>query len=359
MNEDPLHPVEATLQEYVARRRRAWRGPRAIPEHVRQRLHREVERLAAAATRRSEGVTPVSGLWEWLRRPWAWGGVLGVMLTGLVLWKTFRSGPGESEMLSAQEPAAARQGQTADSQPPAVAAERLVAAPAAPIAGKDAEADRRSTFAAAAVETEAMADKLAAPVVAVTKPSAEVAEAGAVASFGVVAEAPLVQQRFTQWAAAPTNQVLQSFRVEQIGSRLQLVDADGSIYPATLASPAEVSPPATAPSPGLATRAAPATSATRAVTTPAPARQQTANTQPPHVIGLRAAGTNRGLQQEVRFVGRLLLTNVAPPPLPDQPQALLTNAAALQFLISNSRLEGQVQVGATNQSPVVALPTER
>lgn len=358
MNEDLLPPVEAALQDYTARRRRAWQGPQAMPEHVRQRLHREVERLGAAATGQPARSRPAAGLRQWLRRPWAWGGVLGVMVVCLGLWKSLRSGPGQSPMVSAREPAPVRPEQPADFQPPAGAAGRLTAAPAGAVAGMDATADKPSTAAAVVVEADAMADKWSALVVTATKAPPQAAGTALVASYGAAAELPLVQQQFTQRAAAPANQVLQSFRVEQVGSRLQLVDADGSIYPATLASAAEVSPPAAAPSPSSATRVTPATRSRRAVTAPASAQPQAVNTPPP-VIGLRAAGTNRGLQQEVRFAGRLLLTNVAPLSMPDQPQALLTNQPALQFLFSNSRLEGQVQVGATNQFPVVAWPTER
>lgn len=358
MNEDPLHPIEAALQDYTARRRRAWQGPRAMPEHIRQRLHRELERPGPAASRKAAGVNPLPGLWHWLRRPWAWGGVVGAMFVGLVLWKMHGPGPGESARVSAKEPAPAGLEQAGDSWPATAAASRLAAAPAAPGVGKDAAADKPSTPVAALVEADALFDKLA-PAGAATKPSAEVATTGLLASFSSAAETPVVQQRFVQQPAAPANQVLQSFRVEQIGARLQLVDADGSIYPAVLASPQEVNPPATAPAPGLATRAAPATGPARPVTAAAPTRQEVVTSQSQPVIGLRAAGTNRGLQQEVRFAGRLLLTNIAPPPLPGQPQALLTNPTALQFLFSNSRLEGQVKVGATNQFTVVALPTER
>ncbi|MCZ7637209.1 MAG: hypothetical protein M5U12_14980 [Verrucomicrobia bacterium] len=78
----------------------------------------------------------------------------------------------------------------------------------------------------------------------------------------------------------------------------------------------------------------------------------------PAVVGVTALGTNRGLQQQVRVTGNLLVTNFVGAPVLEQQAALLTNQAALQFLFSNARFEGQVTVGATNRFALVAAPRE-
>ncbi len=174
---------------------------------------------------------------------------------------------------------------------------------------------------------------------------------------------PALQQRYVQAVAAPTIPVLNSFRIEQTGQQIRLVDEDGSVYAATLAEPpaqaasaARAKGPAAAP----ARAAAPGPAVDRAQSRAEPVSQPAgAKNQHVQTLLLNATGTNLRLQQQVVFNGNLLVTNVTGAPPFANEQALMTNEAALQFLLSNSRLEGQVLLGGTNQFPVLAVPTPR
>jgi hypothetical protein len=139
------------------------------------------------------------------------------------------------------------------------------------------------------------------------------------------------------------------------------VDAEGSVYPARLlaaepSAEAIVADRVTRAVPSLESQkakgSAPLVAAQRQRQAVAPAGSQAQG------IVLIAEGTNARLQQRVVLTGNLVLTNAAGAPgLAQQQQALPTNDAGLQFLLSNSRFEGRVTFGATNGFPVLAVPS--
>ncbi len=184
----------------------------------------------------------------------------------------------------------------------------------------------------------------------------------AATAFREGATVPALQQRYVQAATAPATPVLNSFRIEKTGPQIRLVDADSSVYAATLEEPPSPRQEAAAPATASAavSAAAPGLTAARPPP-PAQSVSQSAGEENQNVqmFFLNAIGTNVRLQQQVVFNGNLLVTNLAGAPVIANQQALMTNEAALQFLLSNSRLEGQVLLGGTNQFPVLAVPTQR
>lgn len=141
-----------------------------------------------------------------------------------------------------------------------------------------------------------------------------------------------------------TAPILNEFRFEQVRDGFRIVDQDGSVYPAQLQATANV---------GFPLLPAPAGQNLQQLAVP------TAPAAGAAVIGVNAAGTNRGLRQRVQLAGNLVVTGEANATVVTNQQVLLTNRAALEFLLSNSRFEGQALLGFSNQIPVVAFPTPR
>ena len=156
--------------------------------------------------------------------------------------------------------------------------------------------------------------------------------------------APSFQVQYAQRGSSARLPVLNSFRIEQFGEGFRIVDEDGSVYRAQL----QVEPITRPPGPAPAALPAVTLSAVRA------APESVAQ-----VISVNAVGTNRGLQQQVTLTGNLVMTNLPGTLRFENQAALLTNQAALRFLLSNARLEGDAVVGATNQVRILAIPSER
>ena len=417
MNDENRQPIEDALRRYAEQRRRAWGGPLTMPAHVRAQLHREIERQSAAEAVRA-GTRAFAG-WRWLARPWAWAGAAALAVVGAVVWQQFGASgakfavaaraPAETPATlpsnpppAAGAPAAAPLMEVAGgrlgapnaapvadhaeekgdlfkpvpgaplpanlvSQTPAAGLTRSVATPEAE--SKSARYGTTATVSAPAVRTAlrsggatgGTAVVASAPgpgrAPATRRLAAPAPEPRFGATFRGVANVPVLQQRYVQAAATPVTPVLNSFRIEQAGPQIQLVDADGSVYAATLNEAPAAQPKAVVATEAVASAPASTLSAVKAQP---PARTISPQAGPPsqrvQTLVLNAIGTNVRLQQPVVFNGNLLVTNLAGEPAIANQQALMTNEAALQFLFSNSRLEGQVILGATNQFPILAVP---
>lgn len=154
--------------------------------------------------------------------------------------------------------------------------------------------------------------------------------------------------------------LLQSFRLEQRGEQVAIVDADGSVYHGTanLLEPGSGVPPPP-PSP---TSPAPARDAAATTTSPALARSARRSALPGEgeaaapMLRFQALGTNRTLQQAVLITGTLPgTTNLTGQtqqwirvvtPTPDQPT-------------TNLPLSGQLQIGRESPVPFQAHPAAR
>jgi hypothetical protein len=156
-------------------------------------------------------------------------------------------------------------------------------------------------------------------------------------------------------AAAPSLSVLTSFRVEQNGSSMKVVDADGSLNSGSVQiAPHE--PPGAA----VASAAPNNTPASRLLRTPAAA---------PQTYFFRVAGTNRNLNENVVFSGNFVpITNS---------QLATGNTRAfggvrsngngggggraagqpVEALLSNSRINGAVVIGNQKAIDVIATPS--
>jgi hypothetical protein len=188
------------------------------------------------------------------------------------------------------------------------------------------------------------------------------ASAYSVAKFQAPAELPAASQLFNRLDAPADEKralgllsapapVLVSFRLEQNGSKLRVVDADGSVYTGAVQLAEEATPPAAVVAASPKNRAAAAPPANAA------AESSVQN------YFFRVAGTNRNLNQNVVFSGNLIpLTNTPFPP---------SNAGAIggalrtgrrapvapePSIFSNSRISGRAVIGTDKEIEVNATP---
>jgi len=163
--------------------------------------------------------------------------------------------------------------------------------------------------------------------------------------------------------------VLNSFELEQTGSQIRIVDADGSVYEGRIA-------PAEAPKDLAENRRAVSASG---VLTQAPAVQPAAaanagmgqtidNDASAASYNFRAVGTNRTLNQRVVFSGNYMNTASAPSQAANNignrtaPSVANNQAAAKAQLQSNqlpiggrAQIQGQAFIGTNNQVEINAL----
>ena len=163
--------------------------------------------------------------------------------------------------------------------------------------------------------------------------------------------------------ATPTHPVLASFQVEQMGSELRIVDADGSVYrgyvqagdtaqrarTVRLEAPAAASA-ARAPKDAFEERYAAGLDSDQLAT---------------QTYQFRVTGTNRSLNRNVVFTGNLLpATRVASPPSATTNLSAGTglggfqtrSAQELPLLLPNSRISGKVVVGNGKAVEIIAEP---
>jgi hypothetical protein len=156
--------------------------------------------------------------------------------------------------------------------------------------------------------------------------------------------APAARRRIID-AALPLAPVLASFRVEQNGSQLRVVDADGSVYTgAVQVAQTENTPKAVSP----ILKSAPST-VQAAARAPSPAAQN---------YFFRVAGTNRNLNQNVVFSGNFIpLTNVSGAYASGFGEG---GASAVQTpansLLLNSQISGKAVIGNQKEIEVNATP---
>jgi hypothetical protein len=185
---------------------------------------------------------------------------------------------------------------------------------------------------------------------------------------------PIVAQQYarddekvvgTGLAMKPAAAVLNSFRIEQSGDRLRIIDGDGSVYSGFLETPASASG-------RLAGAAALSSSAKAVEMEKAPKLVTTDRAQPAapptnygaefkqttNLYFFRVNGTNLTLGKSVVFTGNLIATNVLP--ATNAPTAsggsATASAAPAGLQLRNTRLRGRVAIEGTNQSDINAHP---
>ncbi len=182
-------------------------------------------------------------------------------------------------------------------------------------------------------------------------------------------------------AKAPASpRILNSFRVEQTGDRLRVIDSDGSVYSGSLQTSADVSGQLFAYDQNSALRQG--LEKTNGTNDP---------TQSAAGFFFRVTGTNLTLNQSVVFTGNFLADTRAP----STPTNITTVSGSLgvaggggfggagrartalgmatnlmsknelqtvptipSFQLSNARLQGQALIGGSNQIPINALPVK-
>lgn len=160
-------------------------------------------------------------------------------------------------------------------------------------------------------------------------------------------DALTTRQRAAGALSSPTP-VLTSFRMEQSGDRMRVVDADGSVYTGAMqAAQDEIAPPA---SPLSAPKNKPLT---------APAAKVPAQSQAVQNYFFRVAGTNRNLNQNIVFSGNLIpLTNTGKfgggGGAGGKRQTAPDSSAS--SLLLNSRISGKAVIGNQKEIEVNATP---
>ncbi|MBE0541083.1 MAG: hypothetical protein IH623_06840 [Verrucomicrobia bacterium] len=191
----------------------------------------------------------------------------------------------------------------------------------------------------------------------------------AVDRYGISASAPAtLSQRFVQTPVEPAArslagsapvrpQVLASFRVEQDGSQLRVVDSDGSTYIGSIELPPIDRSAATAQTRKEA--AEPATQGQFAVTQ---ADDEAKRGLPLNqAFNFRVTGTNRTLQQPVVFAGNILMpTNVISiqqaSPAAGVAGGQSTQMQQLLPMPANSTISGRLQLGKNPETQINAVP---
>jgi hypothetical protein len=141
--------------------------------------------------------------------------------------------------------------------------------------------------------------------------------------------------------------VLVSFRVEQTGNALRVVDADGSVYTGAVQVAQQASTTRAIPSKSAPTLA-------QAARTPAP-------TQTAQNYSFRVAGTNRNLKQNVIFSGNFVpLTNNSPitgvGKIGGFGGAAPVSVVPSDLRLSNSQISGTAVIGNQKGIEVIATP---
>jgi hypothetical protein len=153
--------------------------------------------------------------------------------------------------------------------------------------------------------------------------------------------------------------VLATFRLEQTGDKLRVIDSDGSTYTGAISLPASVASYGTAvemKNEPLRPDSAPVSQPTSA---PAGIASQSRQN-----YYFRVTGTNRTLQQPVVFAGNIqVLTNVPPvgqtavTQLPvTQNQNQFTPAQNQLPSLLNSTISGNVRLGTNQEMQINAVP---
>ena len=159
-------------------------------------------------------------------------------------------------------------------------------------------------------------------------------------------------------ASAGANPVLNSFRVEQNGNEIRVIDGDGSVYTGQVQVAA---PPAG--SPVLAESEALAAEKQTQLRADAAFKNVTRDVENKAIpdYSFHVRGTNRSINQAVVFSGRFLTGTNANQRLPIGTTTGFnsgTNAPGVPLAgsLSNLQIEGRAVVGGTNQFQIIAAP---
>lgn len=393
MPNQPRQPMDAQLRAYAAQRRREGEPPFVLPPDTRRILLQEVERYRPGSPRLGR-----SGLWAWLHRwpRWSWMGIAAAMAAlGSLIWIGFghrrsletplarvnsenrRSVERPTSAGATVPPPGSSSAGVKSVAGPLLAAKAPVVGPLPPAAPAPARADDGTRL--ALVSTDAAVQPVKpqinpAAVPPANRPAPTVsAERAFVGRFATASGG--ASQLFEQVAAphsrgpggagTAAGSVLNRFRMEAVGDRLRIVDADGSVYESQplasqLARAAAAVPVADRPPPTAATAdpgsRSPMAMARRPGAAGRSAVESTGVVAAARDLSFEAIGTNRTAQRSVRFQGALVLTDPSSLATPPARPASGGAAQPLDYWIQNATVRGQVRVGEQGALPIHAVP---
>jgi hypothetical protein len=168
-------------------------------------------------------------------------------------------------------------------------------------------------------------------------------------------------------AAFQNNQgVLNSFRVEQTGDQIRVIDNDGSVYLGSVRVEAETAKRVLAREREALPRKA-AGDQKQILSAQVAAAGVGGMAQAFQNYSFRVSGTNRSLNQRVVLIGNYAAAAPAVPALQPaatnliaagKPAAAANDGAAVQFQPVNSRILGRAVIGGTNHIEIDALPLQ-
>jgi hypothetical protein len=389
MPPEPKKPIEDLL-EASARARRESFGPAAqMPNPMRARLHDEIARVERDDTNKAERR---QGLSIWWPRLTLAGALAVIVVGGPVLWlhRGTRSGD-ESLKLAIREPAAPSTAVISGAEPAqeTVDAVRMeqpasAAVAVAPLRSTEGSlADNKTVTAAAPAESAATTEEVASNLqkfAAVTIPPAanmpnannnfkdegKLAKKVVTSAAGSVALAPgrkpetaNFRQQFSQYSInrAARNQsarfnsklkqaisVLTTFQIEQNGTQIRIVDADGSAYTGKIEPLAQKNSRARAvPQQGFApTASAESDSARRSDD------GQTNNVE----FSFRASGYSGSLKKKLVFEGNYISSAL---PQEKETRAGAKKAAAPSQEQTQARIVGIARISGESPVPIDAV----
>lgn len=144
-------------------------------------------------------------------------------------------------------------------------------------------------------------------------------------------------------------QIMASFQIEQTGNSIRIVDNDGSIYSGVLRAEKPGSQTRHSANSSVGSRSQPASRS------PMPSSTASQN------FTLEVSGTNLSLNQRVVFTGNLSVDNAAAQAVGRRENRSAKPIAQPSFgsVLSNSRIQGQAQVGENGIVNVEAVATQR
>ena len=386
MANEPERPIENALRAYAEQRRRQAGQLGELHPADRRTLQAEVARTfpPSQAPGRQGFLSFVMGVWP--RLVWGFALLLGL---GLLAWH-FSPSPNrpltelaKNEKLPSLLPAKTSQSQKlADNEVAAKAPEALP--PAAPAAAsffdkaKDAPAgpELGQNVTQLSTSRSAVADSLgpsrAEPELAASAPAQSAAfflsqereqqETQSTQLFVRASAQPSVAGAAARQESA-TASLLDSFRVEQTGQQMRVIDRDGSVYTGSLMPPQAIATRpmqrAANPSALTAARDSSQTVSSNLVTL------SRALSSAPQTFSFRVAGTNLSLKQQVVFSGQLmpLAVSLAGVGATNGPSGIggrrITSTQLGLPLVPDCRIIGSAVVDGGPEIPINALPANK
>jgi hypothetical protein len=296
-------PIEELLQQSAQQRRAAFGGSAKMPNPMRARLHEEITRASRAAAEPEPRQSWLAAYWPRLVIGAAAAAVV-VIGASMMLWQPTKNGAANY---------AIRERQAIAPAPPSAP----VPDPRPLVEARETEAARHPNenpqlFADAAAEPPPAAAPLQEPQ--------EAAAAGAARPLDIASRATGVEFQQTPGGVASRGavqppaaaNVLNTFRIQQEGSTIRVIDEDGSVYTGELQLIAD-SPRAGA---AMARRKSAASTAPAAAPAPhfeaaAPSKDD-ATASGAQEFTFRATGYNASLQKQVVFEGNYIAPAAAP-----------------------------------------------